>query len=223
MTLVRLARMRLLTGDRSAAASALAEARETAERFNQPAQAAIVEVGYAGLARADGDLAEAERRLRGVILQSSVGGFGPLQLHGMVAAALGVVVVARGGFTEARELLAQALAYGRRSRDVPVIADVVASWAALAEGEGDLIGSARIVGLTAAVRGLPLPPVGDAAELAARLRGELGDTAFTAAYDDGARLDREGAVKALLDWAGLTEEDLDRLAQRVEHPDRPEA
>jgi hypothetical protein len=105
---------------------------------------------------------------------------------------------------------------------VPVIAEVAGSWAALAEGEGDLVAAARTVGLSAAVRGLPLPPAGDSAELAQRLRGELGDAAFTAAYDEGARLDRQGAVEALLAGAGLTQDDLDRLARRVEQPEQPD-
>jgi predicted ATPase/DNA-binding SARP family transcriptional activator len=212
MTLVRLARMRLLTGDRDGAAEALAEARETADQFNQPAQSAIVEVGYAGLARADGDLAEAERRLRRVMPEAGTRTVGPLQLHGMVASALAVVVIARGELDEARELLSTALAYGRRSRDVPVIAEVVGSWAALAAAAGDPTTAARIVGYSTAVRGIPLPPVGDTAELAEQLRRQLGGAAFAAAYDEGAALDRTRAVESLMDWAGLTADQLDALA-----------
>jgi predicted ATPase/DNA-binding SARP family transcriptional activator len=214
MTLTRLARMRLLTGDRAGAQSALAEAREAADRFNQPAQSAIVEMGYAGLARADGDLAHAERLLRGVMVETGGGGFAPLQLPAMIAASLAVVLVAGGQFAEARELLASALAFGRRSRDVPVLAEVVASWAALAQAEGDAVWAARILGFAAAVRGIPLPPVGDAADVAAAAREQLPEAEFTAAYDEGAGLDRDAAIEALLSWSGLTSEQLDELAQR---------
>jgi hypothetical protein len=137
---------------------------------------------------------------------------GPLQLHGMVASALAVVVIARGELDEARELLSTALAYGRRSRDVPVIAEVVGSWAALAAAAGDPTTAARIVGYSTAVRGIPLPPVGDTAELAEQLRRQLGGAAFAAAYDEGAALDRTRAVESLMDWAGLTADQLDALA-----------
>jgi hypothetical protein len=64
------------------------------------------------------------------------------------------------------------------------------------------------------VRGIPLPPVGDAADVAAAAREQLPEAEFTAAYDEGAGLDRDAAIEALLSWSGLTSEQLDELAQR---------
>ncbi len=211
MTLARLARMRLLTGDRAGAEEALNEAQDVAQQFNQPAQAAVVEVGFANLARTDGDLVEAERRLRSVAPEGMQFGGGLLQLRAMVFSLLALVVVETGRLEEGRELLTSALAFALRSRDVPIMGDVVTHWAALAFAEGDGARAARILGLSAAVRGLPLPPGGESADLATTVQAEIGPDAYTAAYDAGASMDREAAMDDLVEWAGKTREQLEAM------------
>jgi predicted ATPase len=212
MTLVRLSRMRLWTGDQAGAEAALAEATEIAERFSAPTQAALVTVGYAGIAYRTGELDRAEVLLREVIENAGrTPGFGPHQLNAMVYAALGRVLLTKGEPTEAREMLEGALAHARRSRDVPIIAEVVGAWAQLAFDAGDAVEAARLIGVSTGVRGLPLATRGEITELAEEVRSTLGDQAFDAAYAEGAELDQEAGPAHLVSWAGLTTEQLDAL------------
>lgn len=212
MTLARLARMRIVTGDLDGAERALVEAAETVQRFQSPNQAVMVEVGYSELALQRGDLDEAERRLRSVALGAKPGGgYGPWQLRAMVVVALARLMVRRGRLDEAETPLLEALAYARRSNDVPIISEVVAIWAAYLLAAGRADDASRMLGVSVGIRGLPLPSRGERAELAEQLR------ATTDRYDEefaaGAELDQQGAMAALLALAGHTEAELDALVR----------
>ncbi len=66
------------------------------------------------------------------------------------------------------------------------MADVIGAWAALALAEGDPTAAARILGLSVAVRGLPMPPLGDAGRPGRqRCAASSATPAYDAAYDEG--------------------------------------
>ena len=129
----------------------------------------------------------------------------------MVAAALGRVLLLRGNLAEARPQLMEALAYARRSRDVPIIAEVVATWSAYLLADGRPEQAARVLGASCGVRGLPMAPRGDADDLAEQLRAVT--PSYDAAFAEGAELDREAAGPTLLGWLDLSADELDALAQ----------
>jgi hypothetical protein len=85
--------------------------------------------------------------------------------------------------------------------DLPVVALVGLSVAAVAGHDGAPVDAAEILGAAARLRGSPDRTSPEVVALTARLRDELGDAAFEAAFAAGRALDREAAL-ARLDPAG---------------------
>ncbi|MFR9725440.1 BTAD domain-containing putative transcriptional regulator [Streptomyces sp. MS19] len=102
-----------------------------------------------------------------------------------------------GAVDEAARQVAQALRDGESVWDMPVIGMVGTALAGVTEARGDLTAAAELLGASEAVRGLPYASNPDIARFTARLRGELGDAGFEAAYAVGAALSRTEALTRL--------------------------
>jgi predicted ATPase/DNA-binding SARP family transcriptional activator len=98
---------------------------------------------------------------------------------------------------EARRLIAGAYPAAVGTNDLPVVALVGLAVSALARHDGAPVDAAEILGAAARLRGSADRTSPDVVVLTARLRDELGDAAFEAAFAAGRRLDRESALARL--------------------------
>ncbi len=137
-------------------------------------------------------------RWSGAALARLAGGpFVSAQLGWFVRTVRALVLVDQGLLGEAGEQLDRAQATGDAARDMPALAVVVVGRAVLAEGSGDPVGAARLLGLSAAVRGRA--DLGDPVvrRLRARLTAALGATGLQEAEAAGAAVDRPAALAEL--------------------------
>ncbi|MBB5782207.1 hypothetical protein [Nonomuraea jabiensis] len=79
--------------------------------------------------------------------------------------------------------------------DMPVLARVAVAVAELCAARGDLLAGATTLGAAEQLRGAPDAANPDVARVAARLRDDLGEEAFAAAFARGRALDRARAVE----------------------------
>jgi hypothetical protein len=102
-----------------------------------------------------------------------------------------------GEIDQARERIGRAWESAVGTRDMPIVANVGVTTALFAEHDRDPVGSAERLGAAARLRGSPDLTQPDIAELTARLRGELGDAGFEAAYERARALDHPAAIERL--------------------------
>jgi tetratricopeptide (TPR) repeat protein len=107
------------------------------------------------------------------------------------------VELAVGDPAVAERWLAEAHGLARRTADMPIVAAVGVVAAAAAAHRGRAGDAAELLGGAAALRGADDATNPDVAELAARLRAELGEDAFAAAHARGRALHREDALALL--------------------------
>ncbi len=98
---------------------------------------------------------------------------------------------------EARRLIAAAYPAAVGTDDLPVVALVGLAVAALAHHDGAPVDAAEILGAAARLRGSADRTNPDVVALTTRLRDELGDAAFEAAFAAGRALDRDAALARL--------------------------
>jgi len=117
----------------------------------------------------------------------------------MVRTTLAVLAALDGDAATARTEILRAAHCAWRSRDMPVVAGVVAGAAVVAEVvDGDLDRAARLLGTADTVRGRPDRANLDAEALARRLRERLGAERFAELTAAGAAVPREQALDAVL-------------------------
>ncbi|HEX5926850.1 MAG TPA: BTAD domain-containing putative transcriptional regulator [Baekduia sp.] len=98
---------------------------------------------------------------------------------------------------EARRLIAGAYPAAVGTDDLPVVALVGLAVSALARHDGAPVDATEILGAAARLRGSADRTSPDVVVLTARLRDELGDAGFEAAFAAGRALDREAALARL--------------------------
>jgi predicted ATPase/DNA-binding SARP family transcriptional activator len=181
---VKLASQLWIAGEADESRRTLKQAQESAEDVSLPEVTASVEFGFATLARAGGDLAEARSRLTAAVAALGEGAAAP-QFHAMICTTRGLVEGEAGDLVRARELHVQAIRTAVGSNDAPVVALTLIGFADLALRQGDPERAARLLGASVGVRGSVDHSVPDAGRLEREARAALGDPGFEAAYAGG--------------------------------------
>ncbi|QNE19660.1 AfsR/SARP family transcriptional regulator [Kribbella qitaiheensis] len=185
-------------GDEEGAVQALQQARRLAEETGSRGGEGMADIGLSALARRAGRLDEA--------LKLADAAYASLDLqaervapHGqvMMLSQLSRVWVDRGGLTEARAYIEQAVGLAFGTDDMPLVAVTVEAFADVGLLAGDPELAARTLGQAAVLRGMRTIPDSDVRRSHERLREALGEDGFEAAYAVGAALSRD-EVKAEL-------------------------
>jgi predicted ATPase len=128
----------------------------------------------------------------------AVSSFGGGQMEAVIRAALVVTHASAGDLEAARDELATASRIGRRTRDMPVIAQVASSAAILAQLDGDHERAAKVLGASEAIRGRADLMHPDLRELRVTLRRALGDERYEQVHGEGRSLARDEAIALVL-------------------------
>jgi predicted ATPase/DNA-binding SARP family transcriptional activator len=190
--------LHLRRGDTDLAVAVIGSAGERALRANSPEVLALVDawdadfrVRLGDLARARELLDAADRRLRG---GTAFPGAHARTLASSVRASLRLELDDPAGAAEA---LASAYAAALTTGDLPILALVAVTAAALAEARGRQHEAAVLLGAAARLRGAHDRTDQRVRELSRRGRAALGEAAFAAAYGTGWGLDRRSAAAAV--------------------------
>jgi hypothetical protein len=157
----------------------------------------FIQTAVGGIASLRGDPAEARARLdKALALCDAVPNF-PRQIRGMVLTAAAYVDISEGKYAAAERRLAEAALIGVETRDMPVTGGALDGAAAAAAARNRWTDAARLLGMAAAVRGMPdlgNPPTVRTMEQA---RGALGEDSYAAAYDEGRAMSREAIASRI--------------------------
>ena len=189
---------RLRAGDTAGAAQDCAQSRTAAVARRSAEMIACADVALAQVARHDGDLGQARALLTGALARLEGTGGLPADVD-QVPARVGLarIAVADGDLAAAQAHLAAALELATRLTLGPMTADVAEVRAEVAVASADYRQAARLLGLAAAVRGLPDRGSPDVARTESAARAALsGD--YEAAYAAAAKLAPADAMAALL-------------------------
>ncbi|MEV1000166.1 BTAD domain-containing putative transcriptional regulator [Nonomuraea sp. NPDC050202] len=205
-------------GDAEAARADNERAGELERRLGRPELMAWVQLQLGDIARLQGDLPEAARRLDAAMSGSETGAFTAGGTRSRVHTALGRLAAAQGDGERAARLHAEALAAALGSplaNDVAEVAEGLAGQSLFEATHGQQDGgragehrhaaawrAASLLGIGAAARGTAVAGDHDVAATAAGATRVLGPEAFAAAYAKGAAMSREEALTALREAAG---------------------
>jgi predicted ATPase/DNA-binding SARP family transcriptional activator len=181
---VKLAHQLWLAGEQAEARRMLKQSRASADEVGLPEVLASVEYGYATLARAQGNLAEARQGMARAAELIDHSTFVP-QFRALARGTLGLIEAAAGDLELAREHHTAGMLLAAESQDSPVIAQMLVGVADLALHEGDPERAAYLLGAADAVRGSRDRSVPDVERITADARAALGDAGFEAAYHRG--------------------------------------
>ncbi|AYF26009.1 hypothetical protein CSH63_00730 [Micromonospora tulbaghiae] len=188
--LIWLAAIRARSGD---VAGAKAELRRfVTDRDGRDGAFGLMMLG--SIARSDGSLDEAEECLAEAMRRQAETPLVAPQFRGLLLAEMGHLALARGDLPGARRHLDEATTRALAARDMPVVAIVTVGWVALAAAEGRYERAAEMLGVSDSLRGRPDRSNPDAQRLAERLRAELGEEGYAAAYARGNGLSRADAL-----------------------------
>lgn len=196
MWLARRGLLRWLTGDEAGGYADLDIAIAATTRLGKGSEGAAMAYQIRGeIAHRAGDLDEADRWYRRAL---QVGGqpeefmaIGGGHLQAITATRRGLIAEQRGDLAGARELQQEALRYGYKTQDGPLMSACADGAASLLAAEGDFPQAAVFVGAAHAMRGAPgadalcYPRVTDAIVAA------IGSAAYRRAYQRGRGLDRD--------------------------------
>ncbi len=128
----------------------------------------------------------------------AVSSFGGGQMEAVIRAGLVVTLASTGELEAARAELVTASVIGRRTRDMPVIAQVASAAAILAHVDGDDQRAAQVLGASEAIRGRADLLHPDLRDLRDSLRASLGDGRFEELHAAGLALVRDDAIALAL-------------------------
>jgi predicted ATPase/DNA-binding SARP family transcriptional activator len=157
-----------------------------------------VTLGQGSVAAASGDLTEARKRLEEALAAIAGGAVTPPQMRTVALSALGMVEAAEGSLDLAGALHREAYALGLGVHDLPCAAIAVTGLADVALRRGDPADAARLLGLSASLRGLQDHGPGDTRRIAKAARAGLGDATYDEIYAAAAGLGHERAEAELV-------------------------
>jgi predicted ATPase/DNA-binding SARP family transcriptional activator len=195
-------------GDGESAIAMIDEARERVKRLGSAEMVILVDALAAGLSLRLGDLDRGrellERAEQGMAVELSFAGD-----HGeaLISAVRAELCIELGDGPGAEVALARAYAAGLECRDMPILAVVAVTAAALAGFYGRYRDAAVILGASSRLRGTHDRTDPQTQRLARKVRRELGDEGFAQAYEIGWNLDGKTA-SAQVDPARLRREAL---------------
>ncbi|WP_169792439.1 AfsR/SARP family transcriptional regulator [Actinoplanes rectilineatus] len=191
---LRWAELHMRRGEPAEAGAAITAARARAERSGSPEMSLLVDALEAGmqvwlgdLDRADELLARAGRAAPGMVVMSGDHG------TAIVASIRATIALRRGDPATAERELATAYQAGLETGDMPILAMVAVTAAALAVAVGRPREAAGLLGAAARLRGADDPTDMQVSAVSADARAVLGEEAFRAAYDVGRALDTSSA------------------------------
>ncbi|GIE51136.1 SARP family transcriptional regulator [Amorphoplanes nipponensis] len=192
---MKLAHQLWLSGDRTEARRLLKQARETAEEVGFGEVMAFVEYGYASIAREEGSLDEARRRMARAAELIDARSYAT-QFQAMTRSAQALIEAAAGDLPAARDLHRAAVVLAAESRDSPVMAQVLVGVADYVLRDGDPARAAMLLGAADAVRGAPDRSMPDTDRIAELARATLGEAGYQEAYRSGGGVTMATAVDA---------------------------
>ncbi|ATO80870.1 Regulatory protein afsR [Actinoplanes sp. SE50] len=184
-----------LHGQREQAYRALDEAREYAADLGIPEVMASVHHVSATLAREEGRLDEAREQVDRTVALIAGSTLAP-QFRAMTHSTRGLIEATAGRLAEARAEHETALRIAVRTRDSPMIAQVLAGWADLALREADPERAAFLLGAADAVRGSVDRTVNAGVIVAGEARAALGDAGYAAAFGRATAVTMDTALAA---------------------------
>jgi ATP/maltotriose-dependent transcriptional regulator MalT len=173
----------------------LEQARESAEDVGLSEVMASVEYGYATLAREEGALDEARRRMARAAELIDASSLAP-QFRAMTHSGQALIEGAAGDLAAARDLHVSAVEIAADTRDSPVMAQTLVGVADYALRLGEPARAAMLLGAADAVRGSEDRSVLDTARIRTAARAALGDAGYAEAYRSGADVTLETALAA---------------------------
>ena len=192
--MIWLAGMRARSGDVAGAKADLRRfiAEKPTARDGRDAAFGLMILG--DIARLEGSLDEAEECLTEALRRQESAPLVAPQFRGLLRTSMAHLALARGDVAAARRWVAEAVLVGVAARDMPVIAIITVGWVAIAAAQGRYERAAELLGTSDSLRGRPDRSNVDAQRLAERLRAELGDERYAAAYARGNGLSRADAL-----------------------------
>jgi predicted ATPase/DNA-binding SARP family transcriptional activator len=198
-----LGRIATLTGDYARARELLEEARRLAAGQAYKPGEVFADISLGTLARREGDLDDADARLRTVLDWHRQMGYAPDVGLAMVLSELGFTAEQRGDPAAAHHFHAEALAGARGLGDPRGIALALEGLAGAQAVAGQHRHAALLLGTAAAIRRsrqAPLSPAeqGDADRIAGSVRAALGESTFGAQMQRGAQVEPDDAGLAMI-------------------------
>ncbi len=198
MIRLRLADVRARRGDVEGARAMLAAEIDARERY--PEENAMLRISLAQLTFWTGDAAQARELAAEAMRELGPSrGRRPEQGHvrAMVLNGLALLELFDGEAAQAQALLPEAYVVAVATQDMPVVAMVGVTIAALGVHLKLPVPAAEILGAAAALRGAEDATHLEIARLTTVLRGRLGDAGFSEAFERGRAMDRDGALHRL--------------------------
>jgi predicted ATPase/DNA-binding SARP family transcriptional activator len=157
----------------------------------------FIQTAVAGISWLRGDLADARARLDKALALCDVVQSFPRQIRGMVLTAAACVDISEGEYATAEQRVAEAALIGVETRDMPVTGGALDAAATAAAARNRWTDAARLLGMAAAVRGMP--DLGNPATVRTieQARDAVGEDSYAAAYDEGRAMSRE-AIASLI-------------------------
>jgi predicted ATPase/DNA-binding SARP family transcriptional activator len=197
--------LHLRRGDLDQARAEIELARELGVR-GSPMQAVLIDAFAARIARQAGDLAvasecleAARRRFDRINHAHPING----HLQSLILLTSIMILIDRGDLGAAEEAVREVYTVSLTTKDMPIVSLAGVAIAAVAAAVGAWTDAAAILGARSRLAGSKDTTNIDIIALEERLRGELGDQAFDASYDEGRAMTKEAAV-ARLDPATFT-------------------
>ncbi|MBF9127952.1 winged helix-turn-helix domain-containing protein [Plantactinospora sp. S1510] len=198
----RLGLLRCRAGDLAGARADLDRAAREARLAGFPARQVLLSLGTAELARRSGDLITAEQAYRGAVeALAATGQVVRAELRAPALLGLALTATSRGNPTAARGYVRELLSAVTSGRNRPGLADAGVALAGIVLAEGDPAGTAYLLGLAEAIRGVPAVGDPDVAATAESARTVLGQE-YRAAHAAGAREPLERAITVLTERIG---------------------
>jgi predicted ATPase len=198
---MRLADLRMRTGDISGARHSVAQMQSIADAAPSGHQAVFVQVVMGEFARNQGDaVAARDLSAKAIARLGQFPAVHPARGHvaAIVLAFASKVSLDDGDPETAAQQLTDAYRYACGTKDMPILAIVGVAWALYLATTDRFADSAKALGAAARLRGSDDPTQPAIASLSTALRAELGDAAFDAAFESGRDLE-VAAARAFLD------------------------
>ncbi|AWS47453.1 BTAD domain-containing putative transcriptional regulator [Streptosporangium sp. 'caverna'] len=189
-----LATVRVNKGDVDRARAEMQEIAESDAQGWPAREVSFARLGLGDLARHEGDLDEAARQYGMATTALANAPVIAPQFRALILSSEANLAADLGDLETAERRIDEAIGLALEVKDMPVLARVGVTAAMLRACRGDAAQAAKTLGATEQLRGASDRFNPDIVRLVERLRGELGDASYEAAYTGGRDLDRAGAL-----------------------------